>query len=216
MQQGQVGGQRSSVWSHARYNVGSTWQIVSVAFWVAWRCRLVLAVFLYYYSLPSPFYFSTDLFSVTCTPPYFPLTYSMWPPSLFSTDLFNVTIPPYFHWLIQCDHPSLFPLTYSVWPPLLIFHWLIQCDHPSLFSTDLFSVTGVRAVCGGSWLGCRDCQPGEWYFSSGALAPNLHKAMQLLIEKFPTTWKWWWNVHSWTWTLWAPTADQIQTSPFNS
>ena len=37
--------------------------------------------------------------------------------------------------------PFISPLTYSVWPPLLIFHWLIQCDHPSLFSTDLFSVT---------------------------------------------------------------------------
>ena len=98
-----AGGQRSSVWSHARFNVGSTWQIVSVAFWVAWWCRLALAVF-----------FTT-------------------PPSL-----------------------------------------------PFYFSTDLFSVTGVWAVCGGSWLVCGDCQPWERYFSSGALAPNLHKAMQLL------------------------------------
>ena len=63
--------------------------------------------------------------------------------------------------------PFISPLTYWGWPPLLI-------------STDLFSVTGVGAVCGGSWLGCRDCQPGERYFSPGALAPNLHKAMQLL------------------------------------
>ena len=75
--------------------------------------------------------------------------------------------------------PFISPLTYSVWPPLLIFHWLIQCDHPSLFSTDLFSVTGVWAVCGDSWLGCGDCQPWEQYFSSGALVPNLHKAMQM-------------------------------------
>ena len=33
------------------------------------------------------------------------------------------------------------------------------------------------------WLGCEDYQPWERYFSSGALAPNLHKVMQLLIPQ---------------------------------
>ena len=50
-------------------------------------------------------------------------------------------------------------------------------------------ITSVRVcvcmrVCGrGSWLGCRDCQPWEWYFSSWAQAPNLHKVMQLLTQR---------------------------------
>ena len=98
-------------------------------------------------------------------------------------------------------YPSLLlisPLTYSVWPPLLI-------------STDLFSVTGVGAVCGGSWLGCGDCQPGEQYFSPGALAPNLHKAMQLL--KSGTLVRWVLNENN-CWR--AAQADPVKALPEES
>ena len=41
----------------------------------------------------------------------------------------------------------------------------------------------LYSVVGGSWLGCRDCQPWERYFSSWAQAPNLHKVISVLGKR---------------------------------
>ena len=57
---------------------------------------------------------------------------------------------------------------------------LFSVTIPPCSSTDLVSVMGVWAACRGSWLGCGDYLPWEWYFSSWAQAPNPHKAIQLL------------------------------------
>ena len=94
-----------------------------------------------------------DLFHV----PWLGKVYIVWQCRLALVVFFTTppSLPLYFYTdrLFSVTTPPYFPLTY---------------------------VTGFRAVCGASWLGYGDCQPWERYFSSGALAPNLHKVMLLI------------------------------------
>ena len=136
-----------------------------VAFWVAWQCRLALVVF-FCYPYSPPIYFSTDLFSVT--PPYCPLTSSVWPPLLISTDLFSVTGVGAVcggSWLGCRDSRPLACLAGSPWKGEGELEWARSLQFPIPFP-------GEPAM--------QASQPWERYFSSGALAPNLQKVMQLL------------------------------------